>query len=630
MLRRALAPSLLLTSFAAGCGLREPLSAADMAREGTADALVRYLAQPGATAAVCDPKHDGPRFAARSEDDYETLTRALLSGEVRAPLWQRCATLLLEGGDRAASASLLEAMAEGYRALLSSSELETDEAERAKLDALHTVFVERPRGAAPRAEAVASHLSALREALAGGHLGPHAAKRGRELLVVVEVEQGLYEGRRIDEALLDEREAAGDHATLRQIERRIPDAALAREARRRVVRLRIAASPVPEVRAQADEVLERVLSTGRNAVELSTHPVKRAWLDESRAKVRRIVVRQDLSRQVAKLLAQVEKGADPGAAPSLVPTIDLRGSLAVEVAGYTQPLTVCASPEALDVTPCVSAEQVRPSVPIVRVDARGLLHFVDRITTRDAIRLVYDTPDLPIDFAIGESRGFTVDWPIEFESTGPVIFSGPASGRGPDLELRVERRYAPRLVFEVKAPDGVYAGVIEERDLAGFVIASRGGTGYAGTRGTDGASGSTGMAGTSASCPYSPGGNGSAGGNGQNGGAGGPGGPGGPGGDVVVHVSCATGECSGFAKRVASVVQSLGGPGGPGGEGGRGGSGGMGGPGGSGASCTDSNGQFRSVSGGMSGPRGSDGSPGPRGSDGPAGEPGRVDLRLAR
>jgi hypothetical protein len=53
-------------------------------------------------------------------------------------------------------------------------------------------------------------------------------------------------------------------------------------------------------------VLERVFETGRYAVDLSEHPVKRAWLDESRAKVRRLVVRQDLPRQVAKLLAQVE------------------------------------------------------------------------------------------------------------------------------------------------------------------------------------------------------------------------------------------------------------------------------------------------------------------------------------
>lgn len=628
MLRRALASTLLCAVLASGCGAREPLSAADMAREGTADALVRYLAQPGATAAVCDPKHDGPRFRASSRDDYERLTRALSSGEVRATLWQRCAALLLEGGDHAASASLLEAMAEGYRALLSSSEVETDETERAKLDALHEVFVERPRGTAPGAEAVAPHVAALREALAEGHLGPYAAKRARELLVVIDVEQGRYEGKRIDVALLDEREAAGDLATLRQIERRIPDAQLAREARRRFVRRRIADSPVPEVRARADEVLERVLATGRNAVDLSAHPVQRAWLDESRAKVRRLVVRQDLPRQVAKLLAQLEKGTGTG--PSLVPTIDLRGGLAVEVAGYAQPLTICASPEALDVTPCVLPEGVRPSVPVVRIDARGLLHFVDRITTRDAIRLVYDTANLPIDFDVGGKRALTVDWPIEFESPGPVIFGGPPSGRGPDLEVKVERRYAPRLIFEVKAPEGVYVGVVEERDLAGFVLASRGGEGSAGSRGYDGGAGSNGMAGSPASCPYSSGGSGTAGGRGQDGGAGGPGGPGGPGGDVLVHVSCATGECGGFAKRVAGAVRSLGGPGGPGGEGGRGGPGGKGGPGGSGASCTDSNGQYRSVSGGTPGPDGADGSPGPRGASGPDGDPGRVELRLAR
>jgi hypothetical protein len=291
---------------------------------------------------------------------------------------------------------------------------------------------------------------------------------------------------------------------------------------------------------------------------------------------------------------------------------------------------VCAGPEALDVTPCVLARRSAPSLPIVRVDARGLLHFVD--ASRRATRSVSSTtpPSCRSISSIGGKRVLTVDWPIEFESTGPVVFTGPTSGRGPDLEVTVERRYSPRLVFEVKAPAGIYAGVIEERDLPGFVIASSGGAGTAGSRGSDGASGSTGMSGTSASCPYSSGGNGGPGGDGQPGGSGGPGGPGGPGGDVLVNVSCATGECSGFAKRVASLVQSRGGLGGPGGEGGRGGSGGAGGPGGSGASCTDSDGRYRSVSGGMTGPSGSSGSNGSRGPDGSPGQPGNVELRLAR
>jgi hypothetical protein len=220
MLRSALVSTSLLFALTAGCGVPEPISAADMAREGTAEALVRYLAQPGATAAVCDPKHDGPRFRASTERDHQVLTRGLLSGEIRPALWQRCATLLLEGDDRAASASLLEAMAVGYRELLSSSEVESEAAERAKLDAMHEVFVHRPRGTAPNAAEVAPHVSALREALEGAHLGPYAAARARELLVVIDVEQGQYGGRPIDEALLDRLEAGRDETTLRQIERR--------------------------------------------------------------------------------------------------------------------------------------------------------------------------------------------------------------------------------------------------------------------------------------------------------------------------------------------------------------------------------------------------------------------------
>jgi len=240
---------------------------------------------------------------------------------------------------------------------------------------------------------------------------------------------------------------------------------------------------------------------------------------------------------------------------------------------------------------------------------------------------VYNTPNLPLPFLVHEKELFTLEWPIRFERPSPIVFTGPTSGRGPDLRVSLQRRYSPRVLFEVTGPDGPLVGVVEADDLEAFVIATRGGAGPAGARGTDGARGSNGSSGSSASCPGSPGTSGGSGGAGGSGTAGGPGGPGGRGGDVVVRGSCVTGDCAALSRAARSFVRSEGGAGGPGGEGGRGGQGGSGGSGGSSASCTV-NGRFTSVSGGMTGSAGSNGANGARGANGANGAPGRVEVRI--
>lgn len=616
---------LLLLLALAGCGGRypSPFTAQDMAAIGTGDALVHYLRQPGATAAVCDRKSDGPRFRGSSADDLGDLTGGLLDGDVRPDLWQRCIMILLESSTPDEASSLLDAMAHAYRKLLARSAVETDTNEHAKLDALHGAFLLRRRGTAPHVGAVDADVDKLRDALAKGRLGPVASKYGHEVLTTIDLERGLWNGSPLTMATLDALEKDKDETLLRRIALRVPDEALEREARRRIVHIHIAASPSPDVRLHAAEVETAVMATGRNAIDPGKHATTAAWLDEQRVHVRGVLVRQDVLKQTATLLAY--EGDKPGS--SVIPSLDLRGALYARVDGLKDAVTLCAPPATLDVAPCLLPSEVKPKVPIVRVDAEGLLHFVERVTSKDAMRLVYDTPNLPLPFDVGGRPLLTIEWPIVFEQPEPLVFQGPMSGRGPDLRVTIERRYSPRVFFEVTAPQGKLVGVLEARDAASFEIASRGGTGTAGSRGMDGASGSSGSPGTPGSCPGSPGGQGGNGTAGGNGTSGGPGGPGGPGGNVTVSVACATGECGSMVGLTQKLVRSEGGSGGPGGEGGRGGTGGSGGPGGSGASCTDSQGHFSSVSGGASGSQGPNGSSGARGSDGPRGAPGRVDIR---
>ncbi|HEY8087304.1 MAG TPA: hypothetical protein VIF09_05655 [Polyangiaceae bacterium] len=617
--------ALLLSS---GCARKypSPFTARDMAAIDTGDALVHYLGQPGATAAVCDRRSDGPRFLGKRAEDWSDLAGGLVDARVKPELWQRCTMLLLETSSDEEGASLLDAMAHAYRTLLSRSAIEADEGEKARVEALHRAFLLRRRGTSPHAAAIADDVAGLRAALEKGKLGPVASRYGREVLATIDLEHGLWKGAPLTVASLDELAKDGDEANLRMVMLRVPDEAIRTEARRRIVRLHVAASQNDAVRGHAAEVEAVVMETGRNAVDTKRRPPSAAWLDPARAKVKGVLVRQDVWKQTSTLLAY--EGDRPGNA--ILPSIDLRGALFARVDGVKEPVTVCASPDTLDVTPCLLPAEVKPKVPIVYVDPDGLLHFVERVASKDALRLVYDTPNLPLPFDVGGKTLLTVEWPIVFERPDDVVFNGPPSGRGPDIKVVIERRYSPRLLFNVDGPAGKLVGVVEPGDLAGFSIATRGGAGTPGTRGMDGSNGSSGSPGMSASCPGSPGGNGGNGTAGGNGTSGGPGGPGGPGGSVVVNVACVTGDCGGVTAVVQKSVRSEGGPGGRGGEGGRGGMGGSGGSGGSGTSCTDSQGHSTFVSGGSPGMQGSNGSSGSRGADGSRGAPGKVELHVAQ
>jgi len=59
------------------------------------------------------------------------------------------------------------------------------------------------------------------------------------------------------------------------------------------------------------------------------------------------------------------------------------------------------------------------------------------------------------------------------EQPDALIFQGPTSGRGPDLRVTIERRYSPRVLFEVTGPQGKLVGVVEARDAPSFAIAAR-------------------------------------------------------------------------------------------------------------------------------------------------------------
>ena len=72
--------ALALTS--CGRAYPRPFTAEQMAKVDSGDALVAYLDQPGATAAVCDRTSQGPHFRRSRPNDFADLVDGLVDGSV--------------------------------------------------------------------------------------------------------------------------------------------------------------------------------------------------------------------------------------------------------------------------------------------------------------------------------------------------------------------------------------------------------------------------------------------------------------------------------------------------------------------------------------------------------------------
>ncbi len=602
-----------------------PMTAGDVGSFDSGEALVTYLSQRDASPAVCNFRSKGPHITRLDRDAATALIDALQQGKIDLALAQRCIDRALETGSGQVAAALIEAGARADQSLATDPAVETSPAAQAHLATLEAIYVQRPTGKDGDPRVVGAIFDDLRRRFFGGHLGPVAARLTNDLLGVVELEQGRYGGQPVDVARLDWFAARGDETVLQRAADRLPAQALRVEARRRVVRLRIAASPFPEVRSQAAAVEARVMQQGINPVALASQPVVRAWVDGTKLALRDVYVRQDLFRQRAALF-----GGVPGGGLSVMPNLSLRGALSVQVTGLSRPITICRSPRFYDPTPCLAGDDVAVENPLADPEHDGTFRFRDQVSEDQLVALARSGDSFHISIDAGGHSIVPLARPIRFERPSDLVLV-PKTGRGPALQVAVTQPAPSLYLFTVSGERLLYRAVVEKRDLAAFHVVSRGATGASGFDGTSGMDGSSGMDGTSASCPSFGGTDGGRGGDGLAGGDGGPGGNGGDGGDVVVRLDCDAAGCS--ADDVAlfrRVVLSQGGPGGSGGAGGRGGKGGRGGRGGSGTTCVDdATNTSNSLNGGSDGPSGSDGASGTAGSDGAPGRPGLVRIEAA-
>src|SRR5262249_33743788 len=163
----------------------------------------------------------------------------------------------------------------------------------------------------------------------------------------------------------------------------LPDANLRQEARRRVIRLKIAESPFPEVRENPAAVEEVVMKLGAYPISPADYPPLRGAIDASRVPLRGVVGRQHLHEHAATLLGSA--GDRPGV--SVLPEVNLRGALTVELRGISRPVTLCRPAKDLDPSPCLVASDVKLENPMAYLDQDGAFHFVEHVAAHDAINL---------------------------------------------------------------------------------------------------------------------------------------------------------------------------------------------------------------------------------------------------
>jgi hypothetical protein len=594
------------------------MTARDLAALDRSDALVGYLQQPGASAAVCDAGAPGPHPILISPDTWALLARGLAEGRVPPDLWRGCVERALDGASRDRAVPLLNAIVTRYRALIDDAALETSPAMRARLGALQAVYIQRPAGLDADAEVLGPVVGHVRAAFAAGRLRPVAAGFARELLAIVDLQRGLYGGRPVDVALLDDLQARRDQTLLRRFADRLPSPELRDDARSRLVRVRIAASPYAEVRAHAGEVEQAVLRQGQNRVLLDRRMVTSVRLDRQTLDGPVVRLRQDVWHQRVALL-----GYGAGASPSLLPPVPLRDALRVAVGGLSRPISLCRPARDLDPSPCIAAQDVTLGNSLAYLDGDGALHLAEDAPAREAADLVRDHA-FTLSIGVGGGGAVPFAWPVRFERPERLIFAN-----GPHLRVAIVHTDPSLFSFTVSSDQAAYLAVVEAEDLPAFRLTSRGAAGRDGVSGSAGSDGTPGMDGMSASCPSMGGGAGSSGGNGSPGGAGEDGGPGGNGGDVDVAVDCGpTGCAPAVVDLLRAIITSEGGPGGAGGTGGPGGRGGRGGSGGAGTFCPagDNGGIGSSLSAGSAGMSGSDGMAGSNGSDGSPGRAGQVRI----
>src|SRR5262249_40169452 len=134
----ALAAMILWTG-CAGQRFQLPMTSAQLAQHHSVSALIAYLGQPDANAAVCE-SGSATASARQNPDLPEEFIAGLRGDKSPPPVWGKCAASMLDWLDPSVGAELVERIARSEADLLGLRSVETNASQRAQLSVLHQTF----------------------------------------------------------------------------------------------------------------------------------------------------------------------------------------------------------------------------------------------------------------------------------------------------------------------------------------------------------------------------------------------------------------------------------------------------------------------------------------------------------
>jgi len=465
---RPLSATLLLTlALGLGCGVgyKPGLGAKQLADSPRPHKLiVGYLEQTSADPAVCDlARTDGVALSFADGRVVKALHKGLESDRIAPDRWKRCMLRLWHDPDPLLAVSLGDALLDSIDRFLRSKHF--GPSENARGQAFLDVLVQRETLdplASQRQRPLAERAAALAASLGPGH---PSALLIEDLGAVLETEAGIFEGTPLTRARIDR---VKDRTRLKQWALRLPDPALRAYAGDRLIDSQIENSPFVWVRENADIAREALRSGPLEIPE--TAVLTRARWTPSADGTTMLRLLQEPRKSKVRLLPAGRDGTRSADA-----SVDLAGTLWMDVDGFERPLTVCTDTR-FDPTPCIPPRALAMTHSVAVLAPTGRIRFPRTLNTREFIELGRDGGNLSAQVVV---RGLVaqIDLPIQFDSVPELILESPGRGNGPEVKVQVWELSNDRLLFEVRSNrtlgKKVWRALVESTDSA-FSIQSWG------------------------------------------------------------------------------------------------------------------------------------------------------------
>ncbi len=403
--------------------------------------LVRYLEATAAEPAVCNGgRRDGPSVRLVTKGVIRAVNRAFEEGTVPLERWEACTHHMWLGPDPFVRDALRDSLVGQLGDITGNKALATDIEARARAHAVLRVARDRP----PREPLDPADVTRLRRAatkrLARAE-GRHA-KVLQDLISLLELEEGLADGQPVT---ADRIQAATRQAELIRWARRLPDPQLATAAGERLVRLRAQTSAFASVRDDLDNVVDRVLSGGRNALPDNAPGLSARW-EPGHDDTVLLRLLQIPDKDIVKLLPSAR---DETRTPDA--SVDLRGTLWVRVEGLEEEVTLCPPADPWDPTPCIAPEALKLAHPVAALTPTGRIRFDRDVGLDDVLKLGSDGDRLAAQVVVAGIPA-TIDLPIFFDSIPEMEYK--ALGQGRPLWIRLWELSNERLLVQVREEPG--------------------------------------------------------------------------------------------------------------------------------------------------------------------------------